>query len=283
MPVLAPHPRLSCNPRPVTLLRMPVPWPPRGPRACLSCTTVLTPRGRMPVLEPPATPSAIPAPHSQEPGVDYLLAGLVGIGLAAACGLRAFVPVLGLALAAKAGWVSLGPSFAWLATWPAIAALAAATLLETSASLLPVVSHALDALAAPVACGAGALVLASQFGASRLGSAAGLPDVSAIDPMLQWAAVLIAGGGVATAVHATSAAVRAGSAGASAGLLAPVYGALETGASIVASILAFVVPFLFAVATVVAVGLGVTVAYWLLRRRSRRRSALEAGFAAVAA
>ncbi|MDZ4828945.1 MAG: DUF4126 domain-containing protein [Phycisphaerae bacterium] len=210
--------------------------------------------------------------------MDYLLAAIVGVGLAAACGLRAFVPVLALALAAKAGWVGLGPGFAWLGSWPVIAGLTIATAAEITSSLTPFVAHALDAIAAPVAFAAGGLVMASQLGGSSLGgtaaSLAGLPDpaqyISQVHPLLEWAAVLIAGGGLATAVHTGSASVRAGTSSVSAGLLAPVYGLLETAASLAASVLAFVVPVFFAILVGIVAAVVIAIAIALIRRHRAR-------------
>lgn len=202
------------------------------------------------------------------PPVDYLLAGIVGIGLAAACGLRAFLPVLGLALAARAGWVELGESFAWLASWPAIVALSLATAVEVSGSLVPYLAHVLDALAAPVACAAGAFVVASQAGAHGFG-----PEITSSQPLLEWSAALVAGGGVAGAVHAASATLRGAVSAASAGIAAPVYGAMETAAGVVASILAFVLPLVFALLTVAALALCVAFGVRVLRRSARRSPA----------
>ena len=59
---------------------------------------------------------------------DALLGVAIGLGLAAAAGFRVFVPLLAAALAAKTGVLELSPGFAWLATTPAIAALAIATV-----------------------------------------------------------------------------------------------------------------------------------------------------------
>jgi hypothetical protein len=217
--------------------------------------------------------------------MDYLLAAVVGIGLAAACGLRAFVPVLGMALAARVGWIDLGPSFEWMASWPAILGLSLACVVEMTASIAPIVAHALDAIAAPVATAAGAVVMASQTGAiGAAGSLVGLPEVSNVDPMLAWGAALIAGGGAAAAVHTASAAVRAGSTAISGGLLAPVYGAVETAISVVASILAIVLPVLFGMTVLAVLVVSVAVAVWFVRRRraaASRRIEREAVLAAL--
>ena len=197
--------------------------------------------------------------------MDYVLAAIVGVGLAAACGLRAFVPVLGMALAAKAGWIELGESFQWLASWPAIAGLGIACTAEVGGALVPAVNHALDAMAAPVATVAGGVVMATT-----IGHVPGVPDVVAADPLLTWGAGLIAGGGVAAAVHTGSAALRAGSSAISGGLLSPIYGLLESVTSIVASVLAFVLPVLFAVVIGAVLFALVGAVIWWVRRRAAR-------------
>lgn len=205
--------------------------------------------------------------------LQYLLAGFVGVGLAAACGLRAFVPVLGISLAAKAGWIQLGPSFEWMSSWAAIACLSVACLVELSASVLPVIAHALDALAAPVATAAGAVVMASQTGAiGAAGSIVGMPEIATIDPLLAWSAALIAGGGVAAAVHTVSATVRAGSSAISGGLLAPVYGVIESALSVIASILAVVLPVFFALVTTIVLVALIVIGVRVVRRRAATRA-----------
>jgi hypothetical protein len=61
----------------------------------------------------------------------HLLFGVaLGIGLAAATGFRVFVPLLVAGLAARAGWVPLTESFAWLQSTPALVALSTAAVLE---------------------------------------------------------------------------------------------------------------------------------------------------------
>ena len=110
---------------------------------------------------------------------------------------------------------------------------------------------------------AGGVVMATQ-----VGQLPGIPDVVSADPMLTWGAGLIAGGGVAAAVHAGSATLRAGSSAISGGLLSPLYGLAESIASVVASILAFVVPVLFAVAFGVIAFILLGGIIWWFRSRS---------------
>jgi Domain of unknown function (DUF4126) len=210
---------------------------------------------------------------SEALGMDYLLAALVGIGLAAACGLRAFVPVLGMAVAAKAGWLELGPGFDWLASWPAIAGLTLACIAEVTGSLVPAVNHALDAMAAPVATVAGGVVMATQFG-----QLPGVPEVVSADPMLTWGAGLVAGGGIAAAVHTGSATLRAGSSAISGGLLSPIYGLVESLASVVASVLAFVVPVLFAILFGAVAFMILAAVIWWIRSRKQEPQAVRVGY-----
>ena len=47
----------------------------------------------------------------------------LGIGLAAASGFRIFVPLLFAGIAARAGWLPLNESFAWLQSTPALVVL----------------------------------------------------------------------------------------------------------------------------------------------------------------
>jgi Domain of unknown function (DUF4126) len=76
--------------------------------------------------------------------VSSWLAVGAGVALAAACGLRAFLPLLLVGAAARGGLVELAPSVHWLASDPALIALAVATVVELAADKIPVVDHALD-------------------------------------------------------------------------------------------------------------------------------------------
>src|SRR5262249_19581990 len=77
---------------------------------------------------------------------SLILALLTGIGIAAATGLRAFLPLLAVGLAARAGWLELRPGSEWLASDIALWALGSAALLEIAGDKFPVVDHALDAI-----------------------------------------------------------------------------------------------------------------------------------------
>src|SRR5690606_5075316 len=81
------------------------------------------------------------------PSFDMLFSIALGIGLAAASGFRVFVPLLVAGLAARADYIPLIDSFAWLESTPALIALGTAAVLETLAFYVPGVDHILDMLA----------------------------------------------------------------------------------------------------------------------------------------
>jgi len=74
-----------------------------------------------------------------------------GLGLAAACGFRVFVPLLALSFAARSGYVPLSSGFDWIASDAAIAVFGSATMLEVVAYYIPWLDHALDVAATPAA------------------------------------------------------------------------------------------------------------------------------------
>ena len=124
------------------------------------------------------------------------LALAAGVGIAAACGLRAFLPLFLLGLASRFGSLGLEPHVRWLASDPALIALGAATALELAADKIPIVDHVLDAIG-----------IALRPAAAWLGAYAVL--VQWPEP---WGAIvaLILGGG-ALVLHTLRAKLRLGS------------------------------------------------------------------------
>ncbi len=86
----------------------------------------------------------IPAPHTLG---TIALSAIAGISIASVCGLRAFLPLLALALGAHLGWIALDPRAAWLGSDAALWALVAATLVELAADKVPGLDHLLDVVA----------------------------------------------------------------------------------------------------------------------------------------
>jgi Domain of unknown function (DUF4126) len=176
----------------------------------------------------------------------------LGIGLAAATGLRLFLPMLVVSAAAYTGHLPLSDNFAWLATLPALILLSVAALVEILAYYIPGLDNLLDTLATPAAFIAGTII-----------SAAVITD---LPPMVKWAAAIIAGGGIAGLTQATTAVLRAKSTVLTATLGNPVIATAEFGGSLLVSLMALVAP-LF---TLLIIALLLWLAIRWLRQISRR-------------
>lgn len=188
-------------------------------------------------------------------GWNLAIALCIGVGLAAAAGFRVFVPLLVLAIAGRAGHLDLASNLDWLTSNTAIVALSIATALEIGAYYIPWVDNALDTIATPAAGIAGTIAAASM-----------LVDM---DPMLQWALGIIAGGGAALSVQGLSVGARAVSSVTTGGLGNSAVATTETGAATALAVIAVVVP-LLAAALVVIVLIGL--ARFVIRRRRSRRA-----------
>lgn len=182
-----------------------------------------------------------------------IMALLVGIGLAAAAGLRVFLPLFGLSLGALLGDMNLSPEMQWLASPEAAIALGAATLLEIGGYYFPLVDHVLDAVAAPCAVIAGTLATAALLTGFE-------------EPGLKWALALIAGGGMAGLVQAGSMLTRVASTASTGGLGNPVVATGEWLGSLLLTVLAMLAPLL-------GILLLVTLVFWWLRRRRQAAAA----------
>lgn len=169
---------------------------------------------------------------------QVLLALALGIGLAAAVGMRVFIPLLVVALAAHFGKIPLTPAFAWLASPAALAMLAVAAVVEVAAYYIPGVDNVLDAIAAPLALVAGTFMVAAP-----------LWD---LPPLVKWTTAIIAGGGAAGLTHGVTSLLRAKSTLATGGLGNPVVATAELGGSLLLSVLALLVPVLAVLLVVVA-------------------------------
>ncbi len=153
---------------------------------------------------------------------------LVGLGLAAACGFRVFVPLLIAGLAARFGGMNVAPGFHWLAGTPALVAFAVATGVEIVGYYVPWIDNLLDALAAPVAVVAGMLLMAST-----------LVDCG---PFLHWTLAVLAGGGTAAVFQGLTTVARQVSSISTGGLGNPVLATVEGGSSALLAVLAVTVP-----------------------------------------
>jgi hypothetical protein len=177
----------------------------------------------------------------------------LGIALAAAVGFRIFVPLLVVSIAAHFGHIHVASAFDWLGTLPAMAMLGVAAVVEIAAYYLPGVDNLLDAIATPVAVGAGIMMVAAP-----------LWDMP---PLIKWTTAVIAGGGAAGVTHGITSLLRAKSTLTTGGLGNPVVATTELGGALGLSLLALATPVLALILVMVTIaGL-----IWMVRKLARRR------------
>jgi predicted membrane channel-forming protein YqfA (hemolysin III family) len=185
--------------------------------------------------------------------MELALSICLGIGLSAACGFRVFVPLLGMSFAANAGHIELSEGFDWIATWPAFACFLTATLLEIAAYYIPWLDNLLDNVATPIAIIAGTLI-----------TAAVITDMS---PLMKWSLALIAGGGTAGIIQASTITLRGASSLTTGGFANFLIASGELAASVATTALSVILP------VVTAVGIVVLIAVLLFSIRRRFRNA----------
>jgi hypothetical protein len=185
--------------------------------------------------------------------LDLGLSIALGIGLAAATGLRLFLPMLIVSAAAYTGYLPLSENFAWLATPAALILLCVAAIVEILAYYLPGIDNLLDTLATPAAFVAGTVI-----------SAAVITDVP---PMVKWAAAVIAGGGIAGLTQSVTTLVRAKSTVMTGTLGNPAIATAELGGSLIVSLLALVAPLITALAIIILLWLAIRWARQISRGR----------------
>jgi hypothetical protein len=191
---------------------------------------------------------------------DLVLSVALGIGLAAATGLRLFLPMLVASVAAYTGHLPLSENLAWLGTLPALVLLGVAAVVEVLAYTIPGVDNLLDTLATPAAFVAGTIVAAAVM--------------TDLPPMVKWAAAIIAGGGVAGATQSVTTLVRAKSTMFTGGLGNPAIATAEFGGSLLVSLLALAAPLLTLIVIVLLLWLGVR---WLRRMSHQAPPPRQAG------
>ncbi|MEM9291242.1 MAG: DUF4126 domain-containing protein [Acidobacteriota bacterium] len=191
--------------------------------------------------------------------LETLLTISLGLGLAAACGFRVFVPPLVLSAAGISGWLELSGA-EWMATWPAFTVFAVATVLEVLAYYVPWVDNLLDTVSTPAAVVAGAVV---SFGVFQ-----------GMDPTLEFVLAAVGGGGTAALSHGAMALTRSVSSVTTGGIANPLVATAELGGAVGVSVLSILAP-IFGV----VVFLVLLVALALMLRRVRGQ---EEGAAAIA-
>jgi hypothetical protein len=185
----------------------------------------------------------------------WVLPALLGLGLASATGLRTFLPMLMLALAARFELfgVRLIDQMDWLVSWPAIAALTTATVAEFAGDKVPAIDHALNAVGYVTRPVAGAVAAGSVFWG--------------VDPAAAAIAGIIVGAPAALAFNAAQTGVRVGSTATTGGLGNPVVSLVEDFLAFTTVMIAFLAPILIPIVMVVF-----AVLVFRLARRIRDRN-----------
>ena len=188
---------------------------------------------------------------------------LIGIALSATCGFRVFVPLLAVNIGTRAKdadgqpLIELAAGFNWLSSDIAMMIFLVAAIFEIGGYYIPWIDNLLDSVASPAAIIAGTLITASF--------------ITGMDPWLQWLLALIAGGGVAGAVQATTVVTRASSTVTTGGLGNPIVSSVETSGAFLGSALSILAaPFAIGV-FVLLLGSGVWI--WFRRRNLKLNEA----------
>jgi len=184
---------------------------------------------------------------------------MIGVALSATCGFRVFVPLLAVNIGTRAldadgqPRIELAGGFDWLSSDIALIVFLVATLFEIGGYYIPWIDNLLDTIASPASIVAGTVITASF--------------VTGMDPWLQWLLGVIAGGGAAGAVQATTVVARAGSTVTTGGLGNPIVASVETSGAFLGSALSIVAVEFAIVVFVLLLGSGVWI--WWRRRRHK--------------
>ena len=166
--------------------------------------------------------------------LEIILSLSLGLGLAAACGFRIFIPPLMMGVGNRFDLYELEGSFVWMSEDWAIVVFAIATLLEIGGYYVPWIDNLLDTVATPAAVIGGIFVTSASLEGE-------------VDPSIQWILATIAGGSTAGVIQLGTVATRAVSTGMTGGLGNPIVSTLEALASIICILLSFflaiIIPF----------------------------------------
>jgi len=156
--------------------------------------------------------------------LQVVLSLSLGLGLAAACGFRVFIPPLMMGVASRFDLYELEGSFVWVGETWAIGVFTIATLAEIGGYYIPWIDNLLDTIATPAAIIGGIFVTSASLEGE-------------MDPSMQWILSIIAGGSTAGVIQIGTVATRAVSTGTTGGLANPIISTLEALASIVCIII----------------------------------------------
>jgi len=205
--------------------------------------------------------------------MNEMVAIFAGVGLAAACGFRVFVPLFIASLASNSGVDLFGDTnfqemlnedFKWLGNPGVTIALGVATALEIGSYYIPWLDNALDSVASPAAVVAGTFI-----------SGALMPEMMG-DGAFKWIVATIAGGGSAGVIQGASVITRGGSTATTGGVGNPAVSTAELGGSVFTAGLAVFIPVLAGILVIILMVVFIRVIVRFFRRRAERKRELAA-------
>lgn len=197
-----------------------------------------------------------------------MIAALTGVGLSAAAGLNAFIPLVLVGIIARfTTFIELPENLMWLQEWPTIIIALLLLASELVVDKIPGVDNVNDLIQTAVRPLVGGVIFAASASATELDAGQFWTD----NPMIAG----IVGAVIALVVHTGKATSRPAVNASTGGTGAPLASFAEDAASVALSLLAVFAPVLV---IVVVFGLGVAFYYIITsgRRRRRNREILQA-------
>jgi len=191
--------------------------------------------------------------------MEAVMSVLIGIALSATCGFRVFVPLLAVNIGTRAKdadgepLIELAAGFDWLSSDIAMIIFLVAAIFEIGGYYIPWIDNLLDTVASPAAIVAGTVITTSFI------------DIESW--WLQLLLGLIAGGGAAGAVQATTVLTRASSTITTGGLGNPIVASVETSGAFLGSALSILAAPIAVGVFVLLLGSGLWI--WWRRRKHK--------------
>ena len=201
--------------------------------------------------------------HPSRGKLEGMLASLTGLGLSAAAGLNAYIPLLLVGVLARfTDVITLPEPYRWIQSGWALAIVSVLLLAELVLDKVAVVDHVNDAIQTLVRPTVGGVIFAATTAASQADNSTWMQEH-------HWVGILL-GVAVAGIVHATKATARPLVNATTVGAGTPVVSATEDAASLGMSLVAVFLPILV---VVVLLLFGWAAVAMFRRARRRRRSA----------
>jgi hypothetical protein len=197
-----------------------------------------------------------------------VLATLTGLGLAAAAGLNAYIPLLLVGLVARySSFLNLPEPYAWLENGWVLAAVTVLLLAEVVLDKVAVVDHVNDAIQTVVRPTVGGVTFAAAAAAQQLDQSSWMAEHAWVG----WVAGIL----VAAIVHAGKATARPVVNTTTVGFGTPIVSAAEDATALTLSLVAIFAPVLVVVG-ILLLALGAFLVVRRVRERRRRRDAARA-------